>query len=183
MNIKQSTMGLMKSGITMLLASLLLSSNFKIGNAAPGKFDPNTDILIDNFQDAKEGGDPYSGGRYWYSFGGLSIESTNHSLQITGSDLKEWSGFGIAPEASGDNGEIINAKNKSLLCVEYSGTSPILEIYDLKSHKTEHRGTKSTAWITFALPEVAKNNNIAKIQFKYPPRTINTTISKLYFTD
>jgi len=169
--------------ISMLLISWIFLSISTIVNAQPGQFNPQTDILIDNFQDA-QGGDPYSGGRYWYSFGDLTIEGRDHTLLVAGIGLKNWSGFGIEPYVSGENGAIINTGGKSLLCVEFNGTTPILEVYDSVSKKTEHRGTKAERWVTYQLPESSKNANIlSKIQFKFAPGTISSTITKIYFTD
>jgi len=153
--------------------------------AEPVYFDPNKDILIDDFQDAY-GPEPYSNGRYWYSFGGLYIEANNKGLLVaSGSSLPNWSGFGIEPLSNGGNGIVINANGKSLLCVEGSGTAPMLEIYDTQYKTQQNPATLLivNGLITYKIPERFRNTNIAKLQFKFGPSNINLVIKRIYFTD
>lgn len=163
---------------------LLYLSSYSVVNAEPGHFDPIKDILIDDFVDAY-GPDPYSGGRYWYSYGGLHIEANNNALLISGGRLQNWSGFGIEPLSNGDNGNIINAHNKSLLCVEGSGTAPMLEIYGTQYKTQQNPPTLLivNGLITYKIPERFRNTNIAKLQFKFGPSNINLVIKRIYFTE
>ncbi len=176
-------------GISMLFIYSLLF-NYTNTNAAPGHFNPNTDILIDDFQNTKADNKLFSGGRYWYSYGGLKIEVDNHILYVKGKNLSGSVGFGIDPTSKGINGPIINAKEKSLLCIEFNdnqSTTPMLELYDEKYSKTDRVATiderNNKRWITFNIPENLRKNNLSKIQFKSSNDIINVAITKIYFSN
>jgi len=176
MNIKQSGIVLLR-GITMLFIFSLLLCYYTIANAKPGSYDPITDILIDDFHGAT-GSNPYSHGRTWYSFGGLNVEASNNALHVTGNSPK-WSGVGIE-----SNDTIINAQGRKSLCVEFTGTIPIVELYDNTNKVSDQKLIPIKKWwSSFAIPDTARTINLSKIQFKFGPGHINTTINKIYFTN
>jgi len=179
------------SRVIVFLMGLFIIVSTTVVNAAPGDFDSKKDILVDDFEDAS-GSDPYSGGRYWYSFGGLSVMASNNGLQVSG-NLPNWSGFGIDPTPTGMNGAVINAEGSPMMCIEFTGTAHLItEVYDNKYKKNEFNfGSKESMiriskngnkWVAFPLPTACINYNIAKIQFKFGPQKVDLVVKKIYFT-
>ena len=126
----------------------------------------------------------FSSGRTWYTFGGLNLQCNHNKLLINGNS-NSWSGFGIDPGPSGQNGAPIFLNNSTKIGLKISGaaTGMKLELYD-------HSYKKYELWINLSsnqqpleldIPNgIQGSNSISKIQFVFSPGNANIQLSGIY---
>ncbi len=140
--------------------------------------------LIDDFSNTKQHQSVcFSQGRTWYTFGGLSLTCGNNMIEVSG-NLNTWSGFGIDPGPSGQNGApiFLNNCNEVEFHIIGRASGMKLELYDQNYKKYEiwtNLGSGSNRF-KFTLPDgIRGGNGISKLQFVFSPGNVSIRLTQI----